>query len=181
MRRSNLLAATAASLAVALAACETTYESPRARSGFDPSDVAWAGKRGDNTIIGTAQLRAGDGVSRSCAALSVRLAPDSSYTRDRVERLYGDAESSFVTATEAKEARAQAGADAGKAYEKSLKAARCDAQGRFAFKNLPDGTYYVMAPVVWRGKLGEVSEGGFFMQRVTVEGGETARLAMNAP
>jgi hypothetical protein len=188
MRRSSPLAATAArsltiaSLVIALAACETTYEPPpRARSGFDPGDVAWARQRGDNTIVGTAQLRAGDGVSRSCAALSVRLAPDSSYTRDRVERLYGDADSAFVTATEAKQARAEAGGEVAKAYEKSLKAARCDAHGRFAFENLPDGTYYVMAPVVWKGKLGEVSEGGFFMQRVTVEGGETVRLAMNEP
>jgi hypothetical protein len=37
-----------------------------------------------------------------------------------------------------------------------------------------------MAPVVWRGKLGEVSEGGFFMQRVTVSGGETKRVALAA-
>jgi hypothetical protein len=35
-----------------------------------------------------------------------------------------------------------------------------------------------MAPVVWRNKLGEVTEGGFFMQRITVSGGETKRIAM---
>src|SRR5262249_13409658 len=114
----------------------------------------------------------------TCAALPVRLAPDSSYTRERVERLYGDNDAAFVDAREAKEARAQAGGGATSAYESSLKAATCDAGGRFVFKNLPDGTYYVMAPVVWRGKLGEVSEGGFFMQRVTVAGGETRRIAM---
>lgn len=177
MRSSNLLAAAVAVSFAALAACET-LPPPRERVDLDPNDLAWAQQRGQNTIVGVAQLRAGDGVSRSCAALPVRLAPDSSYTRERVQMLYGDADSAFVTATEAKQARAQPGAKVSPNYEKSLKAVKCDAQGRFTFKNLPDGTYYVMAPVVWRGKLGEVSEGGFFMQRVTVEGGETARLAM---
>lgn len=182
MNRSNLLAATAAaSLALTLAACETTQMSSRYDPSFDPTDVAWSKQRGSNAIVGTAQLKAGNGITRSCASLSVRLAPDSDYTRDRVERLYGDADSAYVSAAEAKSVREQPGAKVAPAYEKSLKAATCDAKGRFTFKNLPDGTYYVMAPVVWRGKIGEVSEGGFFMQRVTVEGGETARLAMNAP
>jgi len=180
MNRSNLWAATAAaSLALTLAACETTSLSSRNGPSFDPSDVAWSKQRGSNSIVGTAQLKTGEGTTRSCASLSVRLAPDSDYTRERVERLYGDDDAAYVSAIEAKRVRAEAGASVVPAYEKSLKAATCDAKGRFTFKNLPDGTYYVMAPVVWRGKIGEVSEGGFFMQRVTVEGGETARLAMN--
>jgi hypothetical protein len=173
MRPSKFL--TAVALAAALAACETTPLS-RNEASFDPRDVAWSKERGANTIVGTAKLEAGDGVTRSCASLSVRLAPDSPYTRDRVERLYGDDDAAYVSAAKAKRVRS----DLTPAYAKSLKAAKCDADGRFVFKNLPDGTYYVMAPVVWRGKIGEVSEGGFFMRRVTVEGGETARLAMNA-
>jgi hypothetical protein len=177
MHRSKIL--TVLSIAGLLAACETVSLSSRDEASFDPNDVAWSKQRGANTIVGTAKLRAGDGMTRSCASLSVRLAPDSDYTRDRVERLYGDADTAYVSATEAKRVRAEPGTDVTPAYEKSLKAAKCDANGRFTFKNLPDGTYYVMAPVVWRGKVGEVSEGGFFMQRVTVEGGETARLAMN--
>jgi hypothetical protein len=179
MNRSKILFA--ASFTLILAACETTQFSSRDEATFDPKEVAWSKQRGANAIVGTAQLKADDGATRSCASLSVRLAPDSSYTRERVELLYGDADAAYVSATEAKRVRAQPGADVKAAYEKSLKAATCDAKGRFTFKNLPDGTYYVMAPVVWRGKIGEVSEGGFFMQRVTVEGGETARLAMNAP
>jgi len=173
MNRSKVLAATAAaSVAIALTACETASFSSRSEAAFDPTDVAWAKQRGANSIVGTARLKTGEGVTRSCASLSVRLAPDSDYTRDRVERLYGDADTAYVSATEAKRVRSQAGADVTPGYEKSLKAAKCDANGRFTFKNLPDGTYYVMAPVVWRGKVGEVSEGGFFMQRVTVEGCE---------
>jgi hypothetical protein len=173
----NIIAKTAPFIAAfALTACAASM--PEQTKRFDPTDTAWANRTGPNAIVGTAKLEVDNGKLRTCASLPVRLAPDSSYTRERVERLYGDGDSAFVDAREAKEVRAQPGAHVTKAYENSLKAAACDASGRFAFKNLPDGTYYVMAPVVWRGKLGEVSEGGFFMQRVTVAGGETKRIAM---
>jgi hypothetical protein len=176
MRTINLAALL---LPLAVAACAgATSPPPSASARFDPSSVAWSKRTGANVIAGVARLEADNGKLRTCASLPVRLAPDSPYTRDRVERLYGDADAAFVEAREAQRARAEAGGGVTKAYEKSLKASVCDAQGRFAFKNLPDGTYYVMAPVVWRNKLGEVSEGGFFMQRVTVAGGETARIAM---
>ena len=169
----------AIAIATALAACETMpssgrWDAPR----FNPSSVAWSKRTGGNVITGVARLEAENGKLRTCASLPVRLAPDSAYTRERVQLLYGDADAAFVDAQEAQRARAQPGAQVTRAYESTLKAATCDATGRFVFKDLPDGTYYVMAPVVWRGKLGEVSEGGFFMQRVTVQGGETARVAL---
>lgn len=171
MRSKAILLAT-----LALAGCATTPPEPSPQ--FDPSDVAWSKKPGPNAIAGVPRLAADSGRLRTCASLPVRLAPDSEYTRERVEMLYGDSDAAFVDAERAQRARAQPGANVTSAYEKSLKAAVCDPKGRFIFRNLPDGTYYVMAPVVWRNKLGEVSEGGFFMQRVTVRGGETKRIAL---
>lgn len=161
--------------AVALAACESLSGNA---DRFDANEIAWSTKQGGNTIVGTASLATDGGKARTCASLPVRLAPDSNYTRERVELLYGDTDEAFVDAKEAARARARSGARVTPAYEKALKASVCDARGRFVFKNLPDGAYYVMAPVVWRGKLGEVSEGGFFMQRVAVSGGETKRVAL---
>lgn len=149
-----------------------------ATTPFNPANIAWSRQAGPNAIAGVAQLETGDGKLKTCASLPVRLAPDSTYTRKRVELLYGDTDSGFVDAQEAHRVRAKPGATATKAYERSLKAAVCDQQGRFAFRNLPDGTYYVMAPVVWRNKQGEVKEGGFFMQRITIGGGETRRITM---
>ncbi len=158
-----------------LSACATA-PAPSAR--FDPVAIAWSKKAGANAIAGVAQLETGDGRLKTCASLPVRLAPDSSYTRKRVQLLYGDAGAGFVDAQQAHRIRARPGATVTKAYEKSLKASVCDSKGRFAFRNLPDGTYYVMAPVVWRSTRGEVTEGGFFMERITVHGGETRRIAM---
>ncbi len=176
MRYSKSLPLAIAAAAMMLSACATAPSPPVAH--FDPASVAWAKKPGPNAIAGIARVEAENGKLRTCASLPVRLAPDSSYTRERVERLYGDSDAAFVDAERAQRVRAQPGASVTKAYEKSLKASVCDANGRFVFKNLPDGTYYVMAPVVWRNKIGEVTEGGFFMQRITVRRGETKRIAM---
>lgn len=169
---------TIASLVLALALAGCAGAPPERSANFNPNGVAWSKKAGPNAIAGVARLEADNGKLRTCASLPVRLAPDSAYTRERVEMLYGDSDAAFVDAEEAQRARTQAGTNVPKSYENALKAAVCDTKGRFVFKNLPDGTYYVMAPVVWRNKVGEVSEGGFFMQRVTVRGGETKRIAM---
>ena len=176
--RSLKAVAVFATAAVALSACAGMDREAK----FSSHDVAWSKKPGENTIVGTAKV-ASSGQARTCASLPVRLAPDSDYTRERVALLYGDTKEAFVDAKQAARAREKSGAAVTPAYEKAVKASTCDGSGRFVFKNLPDGAYYVMAPVVWRGKLGEVSEGGFFMQRITVAGGETRRitLAANTP
>ncbi|MEQ1754569.1 MAG: hypothetical protein ABL973_10600 [Micropepsaceae bacterium] len=161
--------------ACALSAC-ASHQSASTR--FNPANIAWSKQAGPNAIAGIAQLETGDGKLKTCASLPVHLAPDSTYTRKRVELLYGDTQSGFVDAQDAHRVRAKPGATITKAYERSLKASVCDRQGRFAFKNLPSGTYYVMAPVVWRNKAGEVKEGGFFMQRITIGGGETRHITM---
>ena len=159
----------------ALAACALNDE----RSGkFDPSDVGWSKALGRNTIAGVAALGGDNGKMRTCASLSVRLAPDSDYTRQHITKLYGDDDEAFVDARRAK--RLRAGTAVNNRYERALKTSVCDRQGHFAFRNLPDGAYYVLAPVVWKNKLGEVAEGGFFMQRVTVSGGETKSITLAA-
>jgi len=162
-----------ASCVALLAAC--ALDNAREPRTFDPSDVRWSKAAGANAITGVALLSTG-GKPRTCASLPVRLAPDSDYTRKRISGLYGDDDEGFVDARQAQRLRAQQDVD--KRYESSLKTAVCDAHGNFAFRNLPDGTYYVLAPVVWRNKLGEVSEGGFYMQRVTVAGGETKAVTL---
>ena len=160
-------------LCATLGACAVGEER---HAKFDPSDVNWSKAQGGNTIAGVARLGVDNGKTRTCASLPVRLAPDSDYTRARMSTLYGDDDQGFVNARRAQQLRSQTKGDS--RYEHALKASVCDKQGRFAFRNLPDGTYYVLAPVVWKNKLGEVAEGGFFMQRVTVAGGQTKNVTL---
>jgi opacity protein-like surface antigen len=167
----------AAAAAILLAGCAATPQ----QASFDPAAVAWSTQAGKNTLAGVARVQMADGKTRSCAKQPVRLAPDSGYARERMQALYGNTEAGYVDAQEAQRVREQAGLNVDQAYEQSLKTAACNSKGRFVFKNLPDGTYYVMAPVVWRNKHASQNDGGYFMQRVTIGGGETLRVTMTRP
>jgi hypothetical protein len=180
----SLVLAIAAS--VALSACAETISFNRDRApsrsvnGFDAKAVAWSKKPGTNRIAGTAELTA-QGKTRTCAGLEVRLVPDARYTRERVALLYGTATEGFVDADRARRVQERPGAVVEPAYARSHKVATCDAKGRFSFAQLADGTYYVLAPVVWRKANAQTTDGGFLMQRVNVKGGETKRLHMTPP
>lgn len=173
-----------AAVSLSLAACADTInlhsERQRDRSGFDPQAVAWSKKPGNNAITGTAELTL-RGQSKTCAGLEVRLVPDARYTRERVAMLYGTATEGFVDAEAARRVQERPGAVVDPAYARSHKVDTCDAKGRFAFNGLADGTYYVLAPVVWRKAGATTTDGGFLMERVNVKGGETKRLQLTPP
>lgn len=171
---------------IALSACADTigfkqaHEPQRNRDGFDAQAIAWSQKPGDNAIIGTAALN-DRGKTKTCARLEVRLVPDARYTRQRIAMLYGTATEGFVDADQARRVQERPGAVVDPAYARSHKVATCDAKGRFAFKSLADGTYFVLAPIVWRTAGATTTDGGFLMQRVNVKGGQTVQLHMTPP
>jgi len=168
---------------LALSACAGTisarHERGRDRDRFDPQAVAWSKKPGTNAIAGTAELQLTQGQTKTCAGLEVRLVPDAPYTRDRIAMLYGTASEGFVSTDEARRVQERPGAVVDPAYKGSHKVTTCDGKGRFAFNHLADGSYYILAPVVWRKAGAQGTEGGFLMQRVSVRDGETARLHMS--
>jgi len=145
---------------------------------FDPQAVAWSTKAGTNSIVGTAELTTNAGRLKTCAGLEVRLVPDARYTRNRIDALYGTTNEGFVEAAEARRIQQRSEAIVDPAYARSHKVATCDSKGHFAFSRLADGSYYVLAPVVWRSAGASTNDGGFLMQQVTVAGGETKHLHM---
>ena len=145
---------------------------------FNPRAVAWSTGTGNNALSGTAILATNTGETKTCAGLEIRLVPDAPYTRDRISLLYGTTDEGFVDAAEARRVQAHSDAAVDPAYKRSHKVALCDAKGRFAFANLPDGSYYVLAPVVWPTRGGKSTDGGFMMRRVSLAGGETRHLSM---
>jgi hypothetical protein len=66
-------------------------------------------------------------------------------------------------------------------YAAALKTARCDGQGYFMFRGIPDGTYYVIANVVWPKRVppGDWSEGDL-MQRVEVAGDQMKEILLQS-
>ena len=131
--------------AAALSACAPTAGSgalPTAGpAAFDEADFAWSQAAGRNSIQGRIAF-AQDGKAFSCVA-NVGLTPDTPYTRARFRTLYGSTERAAVPAAVV---RARTVADANVNYSTYVRDTRCQ-DGRFQFDGLPDGGWFVIAPV----------------------------------
>jgi len=145
------------------------------QSRFDPAEVAWFAARGTNTIEGTAIARSYNGVAKTCAALPVVLFPVSAYARERMMHLYGSDQEGFNPVLLGR--AADFGGD-DPAYLGAAKTTHCDARGRFAFTELPDGAYFLVGTVTWRERQAGLEQGGYLMQRVQVTTGETKEVLL---
>jgi hypothetical protein len=153
---------------VILASCSS--EPVTLQSRFDPTEVAWFVGRGTNTIEGSAIVRSYSGTVKTCAALPVMLFPVSAYARERMMHLYGSGEEGYNLLAGGRPADFT---NDDPRYQAAVKTTRCDARGRFAFSELPDGDYYLVATVTWRERAQGMDEGGMLMRRVHVSTGET--------
>lgn len=54
---------------------------------------------------------------------------------------------------------------------------RCDSRGDFEFSRIPDGDYYVTTTITWQ-YSGYIPDGGALMSRVSLRGGQTARVVL---
>ncbi|MFN3838526.1 MAG: hypothetical protein ACK4MI_12510 [Brevundimonas sp.] len=141
--------APAHALAVVLAAAALSACAPMAGgalpaagpAAFDEADFAWSQAPGRNSIQGQVAF-AQDGKAFSCVA-SVGLTPDTPYTRARFRTLYGSTERAAVPAAVV---RARTVPDANANYADFVRSEPCRA-GRFQFDGLPDGGWFVIAPV----------------------------------
>lgn len=168
----TLLVVTASALSVA--GCVSTTP-VTLQNSFNASEVAWAAGQGSNTVEGSALLRQQGGGVVTCAGETVRLIPYSTYAAERMAYTYSSPAGGYANAvTNAFRAPLPSNA----AYEAEMRLATCDAQGRFAFRNLPDGDYYAVTTVSWT--VGYNTQGGSLAQRVSVAGGETKDIVLTA-
>lgn len=154
----------------------TACSAPMAlHSRFDPAEIAWFSRRGTNTIEGTAIARSYRGAVKTCAAQTVTLFPVSTYASERMTALYGNAKEGFNPVTAGRPADFE-GDDP--AYHEAARTMRCDGRGRFAFSELADGAYFVVAEVTWHDRRAGLEQGGYLMQRVEVASGETRDILL---
>jgi hypothetical protein len=154
-------------------------EPVRLQTPFDAAAVVWASERGENRIEGTALLRTVGGEPKTCAALQVTLVPWSRYSGERIAHLYGSTRSGYNARPPQGRMIRWENDDA--AFYETVRSTACDSAGRFVFDSLPDGEWIVEAIVIWdvpyvnfRGG----PQGGTLMQRVKVEGGQTANVVL---
>lgn len=159
-----------AGLALLVSACATVEP---VRGGYGPPSAAfsaeafgWSTRGGQASIEGRIDYRR-DGQAFGCTG-SVALTPDTPYTRARFNTLYG---STARAAVPEAVVRARTVADPNADYRSYVRSSTCSA-GRFSFTGLPDGDWFIIAPV---------SAGGdriVLMQRVETRGGRMVTVTL---
>lgn len=170
-RPMNIAALRYASLALLLSGC-ATFQKPTHTilAPFDKAEATAMLVDGPNTVEGSAVVRTRGGEARTCAGIKVELVPATAYATERMLALYGSTERGFNNS------RAYTFVPDEADYDTAVRQVVCDAQGRFRFTNVADGTFYVVTSVQWDAITSY--EGGMLMQRVELSGGETASFVM---
>lgn len=173
--KAALLARTAAAVGLGAAALAACAPAPgpgpigvAMSSTFDIDDFAWSNAPGQGVIEGEARYSR-DGRAFACAG-SVGLTPETPYTRHRFLGLYGSLDQAALPASVV---RARTVGEASDDYRAYVRDTTCDAQGRFRFEGLPDGGWFVIAPVRAEGE-----EPVVLMRRVRTESGRVTAVTL---
>lgn len=150
----------------ALMAASGCVATPEVKSTFNASEAAFINKAGSGTIKGQAFLRRNDGMVVYAAGSDVRLIPKSTYADERMNLIYAGG----------KIGRYVQPVNNNPQYISMTKVTRANGEGRFEFKNVADGEYYVVTPVSWM--AGDMRQGGSLMERATIRGGNSVELIM---
>ena len=158
-----------AALAVAVAGCETVpmqggYGPPPA--AFSAEDFGWSTRSGQGSIEGNVNF-VREGQTYGCTG-SVALTPDTPFTRARFRTLYGATERAAIPEAIV---RARTVSDPNADYRSYVRSSTCSG-GRFSFRGLPDGGWFIIAPV---------SAGGeriVLMQHVETRGGRIVTVTL---
>lgn len=146
---------------------------------FDPQKLEWALALGRNTVTGDAILRTRGGDLRTCAATQARLWPISDYTL----AFLGDVFLVSGFSEPARTTRLLKSMDPG--VHRYVRAVTCNGQGRFTFRDVPDGRYFLTATVTWEiPRLGRGSgapmdlQGGDLGEMISVSGGQVLEVTL---
>ncbi|MDB5421818.1 MAG: hypothetical protein JWR59_1765 [Brevundimonas sp.] len=170
--RSPLAILALAAIAVTGAACAPTAMNgpplppPPPSSAFSTEAFSWSAQHGQAGIEGQIAFRR-DNTAFACTG-SVALTPDTPYTRARFNTLYGSTSQAAVPEAIV---RARTVSDPNADYRNFVRSATC-ANGRFSFSGLPDGSWFLIAPV---------SAGGdriVLMKRVETRGGRVVNVTL---
>jgi hypothetical protein len=168
-----------------VAACETMPTAappppPRAVAPPPPppptpaDEFAWSTRPGQNNLSVAVDYRPAANQEWSCNSLVVALMPETSYSRGRMQTLYGSADRALQPAAAV---RARSAANPGPDYGQFVRTTACDVQNSFAFTNLPNGAFYIIARLRQVRPANAANE-MVVMQRVELRGGQTQRLTL---
>ncbi|HEY3812460.1 MAG TPA: hypothetical protein VGL66_04485 [Caulobacteraceae bacterium] len=169
---------------LALAACETgggpppppsvpppSHRPPPPGSAdhYDARDFAWSNGQGQNSIVGRVALHTKTAGAFTCAGGSVAITPQTPFSAARTMRLYGSDQHAVASVDTVRERSA---GQAAPPYTSFVRSATCGDDGRFAFHDLPDGAWFLIA----RAKPAHGDAAMVIMQRVETRDGKTVAL-----
>ncbi|ERF79486.1 hypothetical protein [Gallibacterium anatis] len=159
-----------------LAGCAGTPFAPiehTMKNKFDVKQAQAQLKEGSAKLEGSAFLRQNGGGVVTCAGQEVLLFPYTDYANEKLSLIYGGTDrgiSAWYT-TQYKFSNEDPN------YPNYKKTSFCDAQGKFVFDKLSAGTYFAITNVSWT--VGYERQGGFLMQKVTLNKGEVKTIVMS--
>lgn len=155
-------------LGAAAAACAPTPApapyAPPSSTAFNAADFTWSSVAGQNGVDGRIEFNR-EGRTYACTG-SAGLTPVTPYTRARFQTLYGSIDRAAVPVAVV---RARTVPDPNADYRSFVRSEPCT-DGRFAFRGLPDGSWFVIVPV----SAGD--EPLVLMRRVETRGGRTVSV-----
>jgi hypothetical protein len=114
---------------------------PPPSTAFNADAFGWSTRQGQGSIEGRIAYSR-NGTAYACTG-SVALTPDTPYTRARFNTLYGSTEQAAIPEAVV---RARTVADPNADYRSFVRASTC-ADNRFSLTGLPDGGWFIIAPV----------------------------------
>jgi hypothetical protein len=129
--------------------------------------------KGNNSLTVTVAYQPAATQTWHCTGLAMALMPETSYSRGRMLTLYGSAERAVRSTAEV---RSRSAANPDNESARFVKSTTCDANDSFSFANLPDGAYFIIAPV----RETRPANGGSMvvMQRIQLSGGQAMRITI---
>lgn len=152
------------------------------KSAFSIAQASIINQQGNNTITGHGIKKTLKG-EKTCAGNDVVLIPATDYAQERLDMQYSGTENGFMTLgyleTEYKFVQDEPD------YAKYQRRTTCGADGSFAFDHVADGDYFITTKIIWSDVVHKhkletqpKEEGGGFITRVSVKGGETRDVRM---
>jgi hypothetical protein len=142
--------------------------------GFRASEFAWSTAIGANSIVGDV-VHKGKSAGWTCAGQSAGLTPQTRYSTNRIRLLYGSSDQVIASV---ESVRAKNAAHPGGDYSQFSRSTTCDEHNAFAFRNLPDGGYFLFVRVTPRKQAADAASGTVIMHRVEVHGGTVQQVVL---
>ncbi|MDI3259493.1 MAG: hypothetical protein QJR02_07330 [Sinobacteraceae bacterium] len=173
MKNRRTFVTAASALAVSLSAgCLThSIRSIAPDQAFDPQAAQALLAPGNANVSGEAFLRQAGGAIVTCAGGDVALIPATPYFSALLDNAFEGADF-YEVYSSASPLPPIALAD----HPEAQRHATCDSQGRFQFRGLAGGDYYLVTKIVWCCGPYTSAQGGWLRKRITVGPAETAHV-----